>query len=113
MTRNASGVAFNRAGTPGARLAKKPIPIARSSAEGRIGSVTGLEVGAPLLDGGPARPPRSMIEATARVLKNIIELKVGEEDWTAKPSGAEDPGIGRRIAALFATEYPDVPDERP
>jgi len=46
-----------------------------------------------------------MIEATARVLKNIIELKVGEEEWTARPAGGEDPGLGRRIAALFATEY--------
>ncbi len=46
-----------------------------------------------------------MIEATARVLKNVIELRVGNEDWTARPAGADDAGIGRRIAALFATEY--------
>jgi hypothetical protein len=46
-----------------------------------------------------------MIEATARVLKNLIEVKVGAEEWTAIPSGAEDPAIGRRLAALFATEY--------
>ena len=45
-----------------------------------------------------------MIEATARVLKNVIELKVGDEDWTAKP-GHEDAGLGGRIAALFSTEY--------
>jgi hypothetical protein len=46
-----------------------------------------------------------MIEATARVLKNVIELRVGTEDWTARPTGADDAGLGRRIAALFATEY--------
>jgi hypothetical protein len=46
-----------------------------------------------------------MIEATARVLKNIIEVKVGSEEWTANPSRAEEPGIAPRIAALFATEY--------
>jgi hypothetical protein len=46
-----------------------------------------------------------MIEATARVLKNVIESKVGEEEWSARPSGAEEPGVARKIAALFATEY--------
>jgi hypothetical protein len=46
-----------------------------------------------------------MIEATARVLKNVIELRVGSEEWTARPAGADDAGIGRRIAALFSTEY--------
>jgi hypothetical protein len=51
--------------------------------------------------GGP-----SVIEATARVLKNVIELKVGEEQWTARPVGADDAGLGHRIAvALFSTEY--------
>jgi hypothetical protein len=45
-----------------------------------------------------------MIEATARVLKNVIELRVGAEEWTARPVGA-DAGLGRRIAALFSTEY--------
>jgi hypothetical protein len=46
-----------------------------------------------------------VIEATARVLKNVIELKVGDEEWTARPVGADDGGLGRRIAALFSTEY--------
>jgi hypothetical protein len=27
------------------------------------------------------------------------------EEWTARPTGADDPGLGRRIAALFSTEY--------
>jgi hypothetical protein len=45
-----------------------------------------------------------MIEATARVLKNVIELRVGTEEWTARPVGA-DAGLGRRIVALFSTEY--------
>jgi hypothetical protein len=46
-----------------------------------------------------------MIEATARVLRNVIELRVGDEEWTARPAGADDAGLGRRIAALFSTEY--------
>ncbi|HXQ48232.1 MAG TPA: hypothetical protein VN842_00425 [Thermoplasmata archaeon] len=46
-----------------------------------------------------------MIEATARVLKNVIELRVGDEEWTARPAGADDEGLSRRIAALFSTEY--------
>jgi len=46
-----------------------------------------------------------MIEATARVLKNVIELRVGDEEWTARPAGADDAGLGRRLAALFSTEY--------
>jgi len=43
-----------------------------------------------------------MIEATARILKNVIELKMGEEAWIARPVQAE---LGHRIAALFSTEY--------
>jgi len=46
-----------------------------------------------------------MIEATARVLKNVIEVQVGKETWTARPAGADEAALGRRIAALFSTEY--------
>ncbi len=46
-----------------------------------------------------------MIEATARVLKNVIEVQVGKETWVARPAGADEAALGRRIAALFATEY--------
>lgn len=46
-----------------------------------------------------------MIEATARVLKNVIEVRVGSESWVARPSGTDEPALGRRIAALFSTEY--------
>lgn len=46
-----------------------------------------------------------MIRATARVLKNVIELEVGGETWTGRPIETETPGFGRRIAALFSTEY--------
>ena len=46
-----------------------------------------------------------MIEATARVLKNIIEVQVGQESWVARPTGADEPALGRRLAALFSTEY--------
>ena len=48
-------------------------------------------------------PP--MIQATARVLKNVIEVSVGDEMWTCRPVQADAPGLGRRIAALFSTDY--------
>jgi hypothetical protein len=46
-----------------------------------------------------------MIQATARVLKNIIELRVGDEPWVARPVESSQDGLGRRIAALFSTDY--------
>ena len=56
-----------------------------------------------------------MIQATARVLKNVIEVQVGGETWTCRPVEAGQAGITRRIAALFSTEYsvyrPGSPNE--
>jgi len=46
-----------------------------------------------------------MIRATARVLKNIIEVEVGAETWTGRPVESDNPGLGQKIAALFSTEY--------
>jgi hypothetical protein len=46
-----------------------------------------------------------MIEATARILKNVIEARVGTDAWVARPVQAEQPGLGHRLAALFSTEY--------
>jgi hypothetical protein len=46
-----------------------------------------------------------MIRATARVLKNVIEIDVGPEVWTGRPVESESPGLGPKIAALFSTEY--------
>jgi hypothetical protein len=46
-----------------------------------------------------------MIRATARVLKNVIELEVGSETWTGRPIEYDSPGLGPKIAALFSTEY--------
>jgi hypothetical protein len=46
-----------------------------------------------------------MIEATARILKNVIEIKVGEVVWDCRPVQASQEGLGSRIAALFSTEY--------
>ena len=46
-----------------------------------------------------------MIEATARVLKNVIELRIGDEPWVGRPVQAEQAGLGHRIAALFSTEF--------
>jgi hypothetical protein len=54
-----------------------------------------------------------MIQATARILKNIIEVRVGDAVWVGRPIEAEQGGLGRRLAALFSTEYhlyrPDEP----
>jgi len=56
-----------------------------------------------------------MIQATARVLKNIIEIQVGDELWVGRPIEAGSAGLGARIAALFSTEYvttrPSAPDQ--
>jgi hypothetical protein len=56
-----------------------------------------------------------MIQATARVLKNVIELRVGDEAWVAQPVQSGQDGLGRRIAALFSTDYhvfrPAAPEE--
>lgn len=46
-----------------------------------------------------------MIQATARVLRNVIELEVGNDAWLGRPVEAETRGIGGRIAALFSTEF--------
>ncbi len=54
-----------------------------------------------------------MIQATARILRNIIEIRVGDAVWIGRPIEAEQEGLGRRLAALFSTEYhvyrPDAP----
>ncbi len=56
-----------------------------------------------------------MIQATARVLKNVIEIRVGSETWIGRPKEAMEAGLGRRIAALFSTDYvvlrPEAPEE--
>jgi len=56
-----------------------------------------------------------MIQATARVLKNIIEIQVGDELWIGRPIESGTAGLGARIAALFSTEYvthrPSAPDQ--
>jgi hypothetical protein len=54
-----------------------------------------------------------MIEATARVLKNVIEIRVGDATWEARPVQAEEPGLGSRVAALFSTEYHTFRPDRP
>jgi len=54
-----------------------------------------------------------MIQATARILRNIVEVRVGDAVWLARPIEAESGRITGRIAALFSTEYhlyrPDDP----
>jgi hypothetical protein len=56
-----------------------------------------------------------MIEATARVMKNVIEVKVGEATWLGRPVEGEHEGLGPRVRALFSTEYhlyrPEEPEE--
>lgn len=46
-----------------------------------------------------------MIQATARVLKNVIEIKVGDVVWDCRPVQSTQEGLGSRIAALFSTDY--------
>jgi hypothetical protein len=46
-----------------------------------------------------------MIQATARVLQNVIEIEAGEERWVCRPVVASTGVITRRIAALFSTVY--------
>ena len=46
-----------------------------------------------------------MIQATARVLKNVIEIRVGEALWECRPVESSQDGLGSRIAALFSTDY--------
>jgi len=46
-----------------------------------------------------------MIQATARVLKNVIEIKVGDAQWEGRPVQSAQDGFGNRIAALFSTDY--------
>jgi hypothetical protein len=58
---------------------------------------------------------RPMIQATARVLKNVIEIRVGDSLWEARPVQSAQQGLGSRLAALFSTDYhtfrPDAPNE--
>ncbi|HEV2520699.1 MAG TPA: hypothetical protein VGX00_08850 [Thermoplasmata archaeon] len=46
-----------------------------------------------------------MIRATARVLKNIIEIEVGSETWIARPVPSMTAPIARQISSLFSTVY--------
>lgn len=46
-----------------------------------------------------------MIQATARVLQNIIEIRAGNETWTCRPVVSATGAITRRIASLFSTVY--------
>lgn len=46
-----------------------------------------------------------MISATARVIQNVIEVKVGAESWTCRPVVSATGAITRKIAALFSTTY--------
>ncbi len=69
---------------------------------------TNYYLSAPMYD-----PGLSMIQATARVLKNVIEVTVGGETWTCRPVQADAPGLGQRIAALFSTDYVVLRPERP
>lgn len=46
-----------------------------------------------------------MIQATARVLQNVIEIRVGTELWICKPVVESTGAITRRLASLFSTVY--------
>lgn len=46
-----------------------------------------------------------MIQATARVLQNVVELKLEHEEWICRPVVTSTGAITRRIASLFSTTY--------
>ena len=46
-----------------------------------------------------------MIRATARVLKNIIEIEIGSETWLARPVPSMSAPIARQLSSLFSTVY--------
>jgi hypothetical protein len=47
-----------------------------------------------------------MIRATARVLRNVIEMEVGGEVWSCQPVAEGSGGaLSKRIALLFSTRY--------
>jgi hypothetical protein len=46
-----------------------------------------------------------MIVVTARVLRNIIEVRLDGERWEARPVGSAAPALSKKIAALFSTVY--------
>jgi hypothetical protein len=47
-----------------------------------------------------------MIRATARVLRNVIEMEVGGEAWSCQPVAEGTGGaFSHRIALLFSTRY--------
>ena len=46
-----------------------------------------------------------MIHATARVMQNIVETRVGDEIWTCRPVAGSTNPLARRIQALFSTVY--------
>lgn len=54
-----------------------------------------------------------MIQATARVLKNVIEIQLPNESWVGRPIESGEPGLGRRLAALFSTEYVTTRSSQP
>lgn len=46
-----------------------------------------------------------MIQATARVLQNVIEIKLPHETWLCRPVAHLQSALARRIAELFSTVY--------
>ncbi len=46
-----------------------------------------------------------MIQATARVLRNVVEMEVGGDVWLCRPVTGSASGISRSIALLFSTTY--------
>jgi hypothetical protein len=50
-----------------------------------------------------------MIRATARVLRNVIEMEVGGESWTCQPvADGSGEALTHRIALLFSTRYETI-----
>jgi hypothetical protein len=46
-----------------------------------------------------------VIKATARVLKNVIQVEAGANRWLARPRATGSTSVGRALSALFTTDY--------
>jgi hypothetical protein len=77
--------------TPRSRDLGVPVPVVPP---------TGIPTG-PDWSGTPGR----RIQATARILKNVIEVQAGSESWIAFPLASAQSPLGRAIASLFSTRY--------
>lgn len=54
-----------------------------------------------------------MIQATARVVHNVVEIRAGDERWTCRPVAASAHPIARELEKLFSTVYETFRESAP